>query len=350
MIWEDLITKRSLTPNDWALGYMLDALVNNDHIDEAISLLNKWERTLPPSTYFYGTILKGLANTNQSDRAMEVYANMKETGRKISTFIFTTLIDMQARIGVTDQVSKLVRDMQSMGYKSDDYVASSTIMKAYIVNGDIEEAFQAFRGMQKSGLACDSVYNSILEGAIRVNRMDLADVVVEDLQKSNARPSNHTLCTLMKMYGRRRQVQKAFDILEQLSDKHALQPSARVKSCLMCSCLSSNCIDRAYEVYEDIKRSGQGQGLDAKTYNPLILNNVQNGWLDEAVRLVEEAYGLGQRRCMARSEKLQSDVMEHLFRALARQGRTDSVGLPLFEKIRASGIDIESRVFNTIIS
>jgi pentatricopeptide repeat protein len=209
MIWEDLITKRSLTPNDWALGYMLDALVNNDHIDEAISLLNKWERTLPPSTYTYGTILKGLANSNQSDRAMEVYANMKEKGIRISTFIFTTLIDMQARIGAIDQVSKLVRDMQSMGYKSDDYVASSTIMKAYIVNGDIEEAFQAFRGMQKSGLACDSDYNSILEGAIRVNRMDLADVVVEDLKESNARPSNHTLCTLMKMYGRRRQVQKS---------------------------------------------------------------------------------------------------------------------------------------------
>jgi pentatricopeptide repeat protein len=326
-IWEDMVEQRRIAPNDYVLGYMLEALVSNDCVEEAIKLLNEWKNEVTPNSFLYSTILKGLANSDQSDRAMELYEEMKESGMPLNTFILTTLIDTQARLGATDRVSELVRVMKSMGCRPDD-LTSSTIIKAYVIKGDIDEAYLVFQDMQKDGIAYDSVYDAILDGCIRINRMDVADLVIKDMENFNVKPTNSILGNLMKMYGRRRQVQKAFDVLEHLAKKHGLNPSTRVKICLMCTCLNNKEIRKAYEVFEDIK--SRGQGVDAKAYNALIQANTKNGNTDEAARLVEEAYGFGKQRGLPSGQTLESDVIEQLLRALGRQGRTDSVGLPLF--------------------
>jgi pentatricopeptide repeat protein len=237
--------------------------------------------------------------------------------------------------------------MKLMGCRADD-VTSSTIIKAHVIKGDIDEAFRVFQEMQKDGMAFDSVYNAMLDGCLRVNRMDLADVVIESLEKNDVKPSNFTLGILMRMYGRRRQVQKAFDVLEQLSKKHGLNPSARVKISLMCTCLNNNEMGKAYELFEDIKSSGQG--VDAKTYNALIQANTKQGKLEEAVRLVEEACGIGKgQRGLGSGQALESDIIEQLLRSLGRKGQADSVAVPLFEKLRAQGMNINCRLFNTLV-
>jgi pentatricopeptide repeat protein len=342
-LWDDLILVRKVTPNDYVLGYMLDALVSNDCVEEAISLMEAWKTVVIPNTYLYSKILKGLANTNQSERAMQLYEEIKERGLHLNTFVFTTLIDTQARLGATDKVSELVQTMKAMGCKPDD-VTSSTIIKAYVVKGDIDEAFRVFQDMQRDGIAFDSVYNAILDGCIRVNRMDLADLAIEGLEKNNVKPSNFTLGILMKMYGRRRQVRKAFEVLEQLSKKHGLNPSTRVKSCLMCTCLSNNEMEKAYELFDEIKASGQG--VDGKTYNALIQANTTKGNLDEAVRLTEEACGFFVQRGL--TTMLENDILEQLVRALIR-GKREKQGVQLFEKLRASGMNINCRLFNTLV-
>jgi pentatricopeptide repeat protein len=345
-LWDDMIEKRRIKPNDYVLGYMLEALVTNDGVEEAINLLSEWKSEVAPNSYLYSTILKGLANANQSDRAMELYEEIKVSGIQLNTFVFTTLIDTQARLGATDKVSELVRDMKLMGCRPDD-ITCSTIIKAHVIKGDIDDAFRVFQDLQKDCMAFDSVYNAMLEGCLRVNRMDLADLVIESLEKNNVKPSNFTLGILMRMYGRRRQVQKAFDVLEQLSKKHGLNPSARVKICLMCTCLNNNEMRKAYELFEDIKSSGQG--VDAKSYNALIQANTKQGNLQEAVRLVEEACGLGSQRGLASGQTLESDIIEQLLRSLGRKGKGDSVAVPLFEKLRAQGMNINCRLFNTLV-
>jgi len=82
-LWKDFVETRKQAPNDYSLGYMLDALVSNDCLDEAIDLLNKWESKVAPSTYLYSTILKGLANNKKSGQITVVYEEMKEKASKM---------------------------------------------------------------------------------------------------------------------------------------------------------------------------------------------------------------------------------------------------------------------------
>mmetsp|Transcript_37327 Transcript_37327/g.115995 ORF Transcript_37327/g.115995 Transcript_37327/m.115995 type:complete len:93 (+) Transcript_37327:2-280(+) len=88
-----------MEPNDIVLGCMLDALVCNGHIDEAVELFGKWKKRVPPNTVIYSTLIKGFANTHQADRAMAAWKEMRQEGVKMNTVVYNAVIDAQARIG-----------------------------------------------------------------------------------------------------------------------------------------------------------------------------------------------------------------------------------------------------------
>jgi pentatricopeptide repeat protein len=317
---------------------MLDALVCNGFVDDALVLFNKWKTSVPPNTVMYSTIIKGFANSRQGLRAMDLWKEMKSLNIKMNTVVFNSLIDSQARIGNIDEMSELVEGMRKSGCRP-DAITCSTIVKGYCVKGDLDKAFEVFRNMQADNMAVDSiVYNTVLDGCTRHNRMDLADLVLQDMEKFDIKPSNFTLGILVKMYGRRKQLDRAFQVLENFPRKYGIQPNAQVKTCLMCACLSNNNLQKAYEVFEQIKKCGNG--ADAKAYGALIQGNVKRGYLHEAVLLIEEACGLGQARGLAPGQNLEAGDLEQVWRTLAQKGMMEKVGVPLLERLRVAKIPV----------
>merc|ERR1719183_3089684 len=111
------------------------------------------------------------------------------------------------------------------------------------------------------------------------------------MNKHNIKPSNFTLGILVKMYGRRKQLDKAFQVVEELPRRHGLQPNSQVRTCLMNACLANQDVDRAIQVFEDMRASLGA--VDAKSYETLISGLVRIGHLEKAVAAIEDAYGVG---------------------------------------------------------
>merc|ERR550532_3601735 len=150
-----------------------------------------------------------------------------------------------------DEVSKLVETMGLDGC-TPDTITYSTIVKGYCVKGDLDKAFEVFRGMQKNKMAGDSIiYNTLLDGCTRHGRMDLADQLLEDMERFRIVPSNFTLGILVKMYGRRGMLEKAFEVMEAVPKRQGFEPNTQAKSCLMGACLNNNALDKAWLVFED---------------------------------------------------------------------------------------------------
>merc|ERR1719468_1286108 len=180
-LWQEMVDRRALVPNDIVLGCMLDALVCNGQIEEALDLFRRWKSHVKGNTVLWSTLIKGFANTNQADRAMDAWKEMRSEGIKMNTVAYNAVIDAQARVGAMDAVSKLVETMAIDGC-TPDTITYSTIVKGYCVKGDLDKAFQVFRDMQKNKMAGDSiVYNTVLDGCTRHGRMDLADILLEDM-------------------------------------------------------------------------------------------------------------------------------------------------------------------------
>lgn len=351
-LWNFMSGHRGIVPNAIVLGCMLDALVCNKRVDDAVLLFQKWKEIVPPNTVMYSTIIKGFANSRQAARAMAMWQEMRELRLPMNSVVYHSLIDAQARVGAMDKVSDLVEDMVSNGCELDK-IFYSTIIKGYCVKGDLDKAFEVFRGMQASSTAVDCiVYNTILDGCTKQNRMDLADEVIDDMEKYAVKPSTFTLGILVKMHGRRGELDKAFEVVDLHARRHGIRPNLQVRTCLMCACLYNHDIDRAFKVFEDLKAIGQG--ADAKAYSALVSGIARNcrAQLPEAVKLVKEAYGLGQKGLYTHEAPppgMEIEAVEKLLSVLEWQGMMDNFGWPLMEQLRAAQVPVCGRFLSSVL-
>mmetsp|Transcript_83248 Transcript_83248/g.147436 ORF Transcript_83248/g.147436 Transcript_83248/m.147436 type:complete len:1026 (+) Transcript_83248:124-3201(+) len=350
-LWSKMADERAMEPNDIVLGCMLDALVCNDHVEEALSLFKKYQEKVRPNTIIYSTLMKGFANSRQASRAMDMWREMRESGMSMNTVVYNGVIDAQARLGLMDEVSLLVQTMEKDGCEPDP-ITYSTIVKGYCVSGMLDKAFDVFRSMQQNQMANDSiVYNTLLDGCVRQNRMDLADLLLEDMDTFNITPSNFTLGNMVKMWGRRKRLDKAFEIIEEIPKKHGFKANAQAKTCLMFACLNNHDVDAALRVFEGLRSSDKG--ADWKTYASIIGGTVRHGCVEQAVALVEDAYGLnGEAKVKAVSpgHGLDTDCLEQLLHSLVQKGQMKSLGLPLLNKLRAAHVPISAKLLSTFAS
>merc|ERR550532_1626744 len=123
------------------------------------------------------------------------------------------------------------------------------------------------------------------------------------------------------MYGRRRMIDKAFEVFDELPKRFGFQANQQVSTRLINACLSSNAIDRAFQVFDRMRASGKGP--DSQAYRTLINGCVWKGELDKAAALVEDAFGLvpGQEaRKVTRYVGVEVESIEQLLRAYASKG------------------------------
>lgn len=344
-LWREAVDDRKLDPSEIAMGCMLDALVCNGCLEDAVTLFDQWKSCLTPNTVMYSTLAKGFATARQSSRAMALWHDMRSRGIGVNTVVCNALIDAQARCGCIDEITQIVTAMEKDGCKP-DVITFSTIMKGYCVKGDLDKAYDVFRSTQESGLVTDAIiYNTLLDGCLRHNRPDLADQLIIDMEKNNITPSNFTLGILVKMYGRRHQLDKAFAVAESLSARHGFATNFQVKTCLIAACINNRAIDRALKVFKELKAQN---GSDFKAYGVVIAGCVRYRRFAEAVALVEEAYGVqdgAPHRVLPAGQVLENDRLEQLLHALRQQGLMESIGQPLLRKLRDAKVPDVSRLW-----
>eukprot|EP00933_Yihiella_yeosuensis_P054914 TRINITY_DN534_c0_g1_i11.p1 TRINITY_DN534_c0_g1~~TRINITY_DN534_c0_g1_i11.p1 ORF type:complete len:212 (-),score=59.31 TRINITY_DN534_c0_g1_i11:254-826(-) len=163
----------------------------------------------------------------------------------------------------------------------------------------------------------------------------MAELLLEDMRARNVTPTNFTLGILIKMYGRQKQLDKAFAALETLPKQGGFSPNTQVLSSLMSACLSNNAVEKALKVFEDLKRLNHGVA-DGKSYSALLSGLVRHGKLMEAVSIVNDA-------CNTKAAKmLEPETVENLLSALTQRDMMAQYGVPLLERLQAAGVSTSS--------
>merc|ERR1719454_182673 len=157
---------------------------------------------------------------------------------------YNTLIDACARVGEMTKASALFRDMCEQGVDP-DLITYSTMVKGYCCQGDMEQAIQLFTLMRKRDIKPDAIlFNSILDGCARKKMRTLTETVLADMEEAGVAPSNFTLSILVKLYGRCRELERAFEVVETLPVKYSFEVNATVNTCLMSACIANGTLPR----------------------------------------------------------------------------------------------------------
>jgi pentatricopeptide repeat protein len=322
---------------------MMDALVCNKAVAESLALFRKWQDAVPLNTVLYSTLIKGFNNVGDGKGAIEIWNELRSRKLPMNTTVYNAVIDVHARLGATREVSSLLKLMESDGLQPDN-ITHSIIAKGFCVSGDLDNAMNVFRSLLVQPISNNVIiYNTILDGCVRHNRMELADEMLAKMEEYHIIPSNFTLGIIVKMWGRRRKLQEAFAALENIPKKYGFKPNGPVKTCLFFACIRNDATDSAAQVFAELRAI---QPVDAKMFSALISNCARVGQSERAVSLVEEAYGLEKgKRALARNEDLDASCMEQLMKCLSRQGLSQTVGQHMLKKMQSANVSISKQVW-----
>merc|ERR1719235_2021879 len=159
------------------------------------------------------------------------------------------MIDACARCGAMDRVPQLLADMKAANI-SPDQITYGTLVKGHCLSGSVDQAFEVLNEMRLGGKhqPDEILYNCLLDGCAKEHRLEEALVLWEEMKAQGVRPSNFTLCTLVKLLGRARRLPQAFAIVEELSTKSGLKPNIQVFTCLLQACIHNHQLHRALEL------------------------------------------------------------------------------------------------------
>jgi len=346
-LWLSVVQERALEPNAVTLGCMLDALVCAGRVDEAVQLFREWKGKFEgATTVMYSTLIKGFASTGRAREAMEMWSEIRAAGVPMNVVVYNTLINAQVRAGAIQEAAQVFESMDRTGL-APDAISFATLIKGHAAAGDLDTCFELFHRMRRQGLAKDSVvYNTLLDGCTRHNRMDLADTVVHFLEKDGVAPSSFTLGIIVKMHGKRRQLDRAFEVVEAYPVKFGVAANAQCLTCLMNACISNGALPRAWSVFDQLRKMGD---TDSKACGVLLNGCVRAGRVDEALQLLEEAYGLnGRKRLLPHGQELMPENIEDVVRLMAARSMQREIG-QLLSQFGAARVPLNGRLLNSLL-
>merc|ERR1719253_171122 len=115
-LWQE-VCDREFGASEQLYGQMIDVLVSNDRMDDALALfldMKKSHASHLASQGFavaYAILIRGFAKRKECNRALRYYEEMKTHGTEVGLVVFNTLIDACSRVGNMEVSTTLFRAM-----------------------------------------------------------------------------------------------------------------------------------------------------------------------------------------------------------------------------------------------
>jgi len=298
MLWNEMRAQQSKLTSV-TVGCAVEAFVANRHPDKAWTLIQElWssqEQRGVLNAVIYSTIIKGYVSAKQPETVMRLYDEMRLRGIQPNAITYNTILNAFAQCRAMDRAPKLLQEMHDADPRVEpDHITYSTVIKGFCAAGEVDKALELLEVMKKNAqLKPDEVtYNSLLDGCAKQNRLDAALDLVNDMKEFSVPMSNYTLSILVKLLGRCRRLDQAFDTVDRISREYGFRVNLQVYTCLVQACFNNKQPSRALALHD--RMLNEKCALDEKAYNSIVRGCLQFRLLDKAVRIVRCAYGVGE--------------------------------------------------------
>jgi len=290
--WREM-RRRHIVPSAVTLGCMVEAVVSNGDAEAGYELIQDMlhdEQCQPlVNAVIYCSVLKGFSRQRKFDRLWDVYQEMLVYKCQFSIVTFNTMIDACSRNGEMKRIGPLVESMLSQGIEP-NLITYSAILKGYCQDNHLEEAYQLMETCKAKFKPDEIMYNSLLDGYARQGLYDSGIVLLREMEASGINPSNFTLSVLVKLCSRAKRVDRAFEIVTEITTKYRFKPNVHVYSNLIQASIQHKDLKRGFEVFEEMLSARVRP--EARTYSLLLRACVAERQPQEAAGLIRAAVGL----------------------------------------------------------
>lgn len=278
---------------------------------------------------------------------------MKSRNVACNTIVYNTMLNAFVRCGDLKRVPNLLEDMRAATPPiQPDMITYSTIIKGYCCAGDLQKSLTLLEEMEAGGqfLADEVMYNSLLDGCAKQQRLEEALSLLKKMREANIAPSNYTLSIMIKLLGRSKRLGQAFAMLKDMTANNAFRPNIQVYTCLMQACFHNKQLGQALALHDTCV--DQNCKLDEMAYTSLARGCIQAGALDKAVQVVRCANaipGHGLRAATGPAPGVDARCVEELLKKLNTSGKV-AVARSLLVELERSRNKKRSKQGDLIVS
>merc|ERR1719277_2999941 len=271
-LWKDMVA-RNVQPSAITFGCMVEALVANRRANDAWEIVQKaWDDDVQRpllNTVIFSTLLKGFASN--SEKTMQIYEVMRGRGIPCNTITYNTILNTFAQSGAVHRIGGLLEDMRAAEPPAEpDLITYSTMIKCYCSNGDVSKALDLYDEMRRERKYSpdEMLYNSLLDGCAKVQRVNDALRLLDEMRSGGVQPSNYTLTMIVKLLGRCRRLSQAFSMVDEMAKEYRLTLNIHVYTCLIQACFQNKQPLKAIAVLDRLEK--EGAKADQKTFGTLV--------------------------------------------------------------------------------
>eukprot|EP00929_Paragymnodinium_shiwhaense_P027554 TRINITY_DN16151_c0_g1_i1.p1 TRINITY_DN16151_c0_g1~~TRINITY_DN16151_c0_g1_i1.p1 ORF type:complete len:675 (+),score=173.63 TRINITY_DN16151_c0_g1_i1:52-2076(+) len=227
-VWDEMEKQRGQA-NAVTFGCMIDACVKCGNLQKAVDIFESMRAEgKHRNTILYTTLIKGYGLDKDVKSALELFREMPLEGVPYNTITYNSIIDACVKCNDLATAESLMRELTSdESTLEPDLITFSTLLKGYCYIGSLDKALQVAEAIKTRGLRCDElVYNTLMDGCVKVNDVAAGIGLFEELVKNGMRPSAITHSILVRLYQRTGSEEDAAEAVAQLYEQYGIERHA----------------------------------------------------------------------------------------------------------------------------
>lgn len=207
---------------------LITGYAQNDGPEKAIALFPKMLFAgLKPNQFTFASLLKAAGAMPENVPGRLIHALCIKCGCDSSVYVGSSLLDMYARHGSTEE-ARMVFD--SLPWKNE--VSWNALIAGFARKGDPEGALESFREMQRVDLeASHYTYSSMFSACARIGSLEQGKWVHAHLVKSGCKLTAFLGNTLLDMYAKSGSIDDAKKVFERLQRRDVVSWNSMLTGC-----------------------------------------------------------------------------------------------------------------------
>ncbi|KAJ7529945.1 hypothetical protein O6H91_15G072100 [Diphasiastrum complanatum] len=229
------------------------------------------------NVYSWTAIISAYANSGQGEEAINLFQQMQETGLAPDKVLFVVVLKACARLAALEQGKQLHSDIIKRGFQSDVIVAS-TLVDMYAKCGCTEDARELFNNMSERDVVS---WNAMIAGYAQNGLGKEALALYEQMKQEGVQPNNVTFVLLLKACASVAALEQGKQLHSDII-KRGFQSDVIVGSTLVDMYAKCGCTEDARELFNNMSER------DVALWTVMIAGYAQNGLGKEALALYEQ--------------------------------------------------------------
>ena len=343
----EFMNQNDIQPNIVTLNSIMECYCLTGRFDQAYAVFTGLvAKGFKPDSYTYSTMIKGVKNMDlpDIDLALRIFEQYKAEDFDKNTVIYNNIIDLLVSSGEIDKADQIFNEIFESDDLGVDQITFNTLIKGCYKKKDLDNAIKYYKMMKASSFVPNRItYNSLMDLAVKVEKMGKALSLLEDMQKDKIMADGFTYSIILNGLKINNSgvalVRSSLETIKKVLDNAKFKLDEVIFNSIFDVCSKYDLFDQLSYFYDLMRFKHVNESVI--TYGILLKAYCKTGEYEKTLAIFDNM--------RAKNMGINEVIYGHVLDCCTKAGKMD-IALKIYENLKKSDLGISSIVFTTLLT